>query len=100
HADRIDAVAQQLTDRIRPRMAGERRNLRPRLAPVARAPAAGATGDRGQLDLGQPEVTAVQSLAVDALEERAVRLVEDHAQADHAGPQAVVREIGCGAHAD
>ena len=88
-ADGIDARRDELLDGIRFRHSSERvaRRIRELLL-VSLRPAAGAAGNRGQLDFDQAEVAAMkQTVAMEPLEHRPIGLVEDHAQADHAGPE-------------
>src|SRR5208282_2843639 len=59
--------------------------------PVSLGTGARAAGDGSQLHVHEPQVATVQELGVELLEERPVGLVEDHAEADHAGT-----EVGVG----
>ena len=52
------------------------------------AAAAGAAGDGGQLHLDGAEIAAVKAVGVQLLEDGAVGVVEDHAQAGHADAEA------------
>ena len=85
---------EQLADGVGPGEVGEvgdpaRRpaagSARPRL-PVRLATAASSTSTR-------PKSRRYKPVGVELLEERPVGVVEDHAQADHAGPQAVLGEV-------
>src|SRR5262249_13198924 len=71
--------------------AGERPEPLAGCLPQALGPGAGPAGDGGQADIDGAEVAPVQTLGVELLEERPVGVVEDHAQANHAGTQA----LGC-----
>ena len=52
---------------------------------------AGAAGDGGQLHLDRAEIAAVKAVGVKALEDGAIGLVEDHAEAGHADAEAARR---------
>jgi hypothetical protein len=38
------------------------------------------------LDIDEPEILAIETLGTELFEKRPVRVIENHAQADHAGP--------------
>ena len=99
NADGID-VRQEMRDGIRSGEALEIANAVAGCFLVADCPAAGAAGNGGQRDIHEAEITAIHLLGVHLLEERPVGLVEDHAQADHSGPEAVLRQVRCSFHAD
>ena len=87
HADEIDARFEQLFDA---RGFGE--TLERPDAPRGRfsigfGPLAGAAGHGGQFQLADAETRPVNRLFERTLEAGAIRFVEDHAHADHSGPQ-------------
>src|SRR5207244_4372594 len=100
NADGIDAVGEQRVESVGPREAGEIGNAPPRGSFVTLGARPGPAGDGGQLDIDQAEVAAIESLGMQLLEQRAIGLVKDHAQADHAGPELVVGQVGYVVHAD
>src|SRR5207244_2869044 len=84
--DDVDAMLQESRDGVRAGEGGEvAEEWSVRLAkPVG--PAAGPAGDGRQADLDRAEVTPVKRLTAELLEDGPVGVVEDHSQADHAGP--------------
>src|SRR5262249_15465217 len=83
--DHIDAGSEKSRDRIRP---GE--TLEPgERASVAIGSRAGPRRDRRQFNFDQTELAAEDSVPPGGLEHRPVRLVKDHPEPDHAGPEAV-----------
>ena len=42
-------------------------------------------GNSSQLDFDEAEIAAVESLRMELLKKRSIRVLENHAQADHAG---------------
>ena len=60
-------------------------------------PPSGSTGHGGQGDLHESKVAAEKAVANEGLEEREIRLFEDHAEADHASPN---RFVGCWRHGE
>ena len=93
-ADGMDVVADQLADRVRAGEADEVGDPPGRCLLEALGTGARPAGDRGELNLDEAEVPAVEFLRVQLLEDGSIRFIEDHAEADHAGPKASVRE-GC-----
>src|SRR5262245_42754444 len=85
-ADDIDAVAQELRNGIRSGEGGEGAETGAVLLTEAVSAGAGAAGDSGKVDLDGTEFAPVERLAAQLLEDRAIGVVEDHAESDHAGP--------------
>src|SRR5689334_10494489 len=80
NTDNIHPVPQKSADRIVTGVAGEVRNPAGSLALVLLRSRTGAAGDRGQGNFDEAKIAAIQSFGVKLLEERTVRLFEDHAQ--------------------
>src|SRR5579871_810325 len=98
-ADHVNAMSQEQGNGIRPRKAGEVRYAAGGLALVMLGARAGSTGDRSQANVDESKIAAIQSLGMKLLEERPIRLFEDHSQADHAGSYAMMVQIHRGPHA-
>src|SRR4051812_32539563 len=92
-ADRIYPVSKQLGGRIVAGEAGEVGNFRTGLLFVLVRTAARPTGYGSQLNVNQTKVAAIKSLSMCLFEKRAIGVIKNHAQADHAGAKAVLRDI-------
>ena len=88
-ADEIDAVLEELADRVGLAKADERRDRIAGRFAIGIGPAAGAAGDRGQLDLAQAKPRVIDAGRVGLLEKWPIRLVKNHPHADHAGAELV-----------
>src|SRR5205823_14810052 len=84
-----------LRDRIRFGEAGARSEGSARFTADLFSAAAGTAGDGRELHLDEAEIVPVQPLGVKLLKQGTVRLIKDHAQTDHAGPEAVVSQRRC-----
>src|SRR5262249_34674877 len=91
-ADDVHAGGEQLLDGIGARTVRERCDTPGRRLPIALGARARSRGDGGERDVDRSEVAAIEPVAMQTLEERAIGLVEDHAEADHAG----AKTAGCG----
>src|SRR5947207_1206268 len=81
NTDNIHAVLHEPVDRIATGVAGEVRHPAGCLALVTLRSRTRATGHCGEGDFDKAKIATVKSLRVKLLEERTVRLLEDHAQA-------------------
>ena len=84
-ADDIDAAREQLVDRVRRRRSSRRRRSAGRRSLVALGPRCRCGWRRRPARTSTtPKSRSIQPVAMTLLEERAIGLVEDHPQADHA----------------
>jgi hypothetical protein len=92
-ANGVERSFKHLGDRVRAGEAGERRQAAGGVLAILLGPRPRPAGDRGEFDLDQAEVAAEEPVGVQVLERRSVGVVEDHPQADHAGPELSRRGI-------
>src|SRR5262249_55922744 len=98
NANEINAPAQELLDSVRSRTTDEWSDPLGGGLSVALGARAGPTGNGGERDVDRPEVAPVQRFGVQLLEDGAVSLVEDHAEADHTDSQAFRGKLAHAGH--
>src|SRR5262245_28826905 len=86
YAHDIDAVLEQLLNRILASEGGKWAKTLPVSLTQPLRPGAGATGDGAEVHLDQAKVTAKEASLTELLEDRAIGVIENHPQADHADP--------------
>src|SRR6516164_5004330 len=93
HAHDIYGMLKQLAYGLRSGEAGELANPAGSVPPIFLGPLSREAGNRGQLHVHQAEVAPKQPLGMGLLEKRPIGFVENHAQADHAGPQTLFTHV-------
>ena len=100
NTDHVNPVRKQPRDGILAGEVGEVGNAAGGLSFVILPARAGSAGGPGQRDFDETEIPTVKSFCMKLLEERPICLLENHAQADHAGSQAMLIQIRLHPHAN
>src|SRR5262245_25833137 len=89
-ADGIDRLLEQGMGCFDPVKALKRPDAPPGCLAKLLGAYSGLRGDRFKRDCNGPKVTAVQTLGVQMLKQRPIRLLEDHPEADHADAEMAI----------
>jgi hypothetical protein len=92
-ADDVDAGGEELVDGVGAGAVDEGAEAVAGLSTEGVGAGAGAAGDGGELHFDAAEVAAEEWVGAELFEQGAVRFVENHAEADHADAEGMMRRI-------
>ncbi len=98
HAHSIDTMSEQSGQGVTAGKTGKGPDALAGLTLITFGPASRSARNRGEPDVHESEIAAVHAVGVGPLEEGTVGLVKDHTQADHAGPQRLLGQVGSVLH--